>query len=1222
MQLAFDGLNEAHGEVTVTAGGGGGTVDVKVKLSGIRRSLHLGDDIGCELHWACHDEGRGWYAPAVQPQGSRAVDAVASRIECKFETLFAFPQPDSPKSIAFVVLVHGGGQEHWLKAAGGKDFVVPVEQLAQAAPVPAPVVACGLGDATVRVAERPTEWPELAEATAGPPKAAAGARQRRTRAPVVESGAADMEQGLGRVSWHVVRAGEAAAVFVEAAVAMPEDAEAWLHFGCQACAGAEWEPPVEVLEGTVPFGDGKATRALLEGQARAVLKFPRAAPGAIAFVVYVSAKGSDQWLKTSGGADFGIALREGGSTEAAGVEAVARSFCDAETKHSHWSHFQRLCLVKDVCSRPGPLSASEAAWMACDLRLAQAKALEWYRQNGYQPKDMAHCQEALGGVMAVAVEAAANPVARALLRLAVQACPRGNASGGDAIRHGILNMMRTHGIKEGHRPGIECKFFEQWHQKLHTNSAPDDIAICEGYLAFLSSGNPDDLFRVVYERAGLTREDMGRMAQCGFQDHTKSGAQGLNVNPVHLPQLYNDMQSYLGLLKHVHGGTGLLDLCEACKGQYPDHGTECMAFDVYQRRDDPMVLSTIVEMRRRLATCLWKRDLLMLDVALESQLRLVAERTDVAGMGRDDLLNLLAVLLSDLRLSRRDPSLDQGVELCTRLHEGDGGGLERWSSDWCKLMLAAYDRVAVVCASLADAVAEELQACCERLRAAGDRPGAVFRPDPKALATFGEESARCLSERLVSQCLRALLPQLRRSAGLGRWEVVSQGLGEVVGRVAAMKALPLEIAPEQRPCIAVTETLTGWEDIPAGIVAVLLPAAHAVDVLSHVAIRARNQKVVLACCDDQTALEELRSMAGDRLKVTIEPGGQVAWSQPTADEGTAAAGGGQTTLPKIKVLKPPAPPAPVLPLSLFAEHNKCLGGKSLHLAELKPSNGEYRVPASATVPFGMFEEALRDPANEGFEEELGELLREERWPQARALVADELELPASLETAVSEELKRAGAPLPQGAPWQRALRSVWASKWTERAVSSRRQVGVPEEALSLAVLAQPLADAAYAFVIHTRSPMAGAREDEALVELVVGLGESLVSNSPGRALSASVGPSGAPIAVHSFPSKPGGVFAPEGGTHIFRSDSNGEDLEGFAGAGLYDSITVAECRHRPVAYAREPLLFDAAFREKLLRRLFDLGRAVEANFGGKAQDIEGCVDAEGGLMVLQARPQV
>ena len=41
-------------------------------------------------------------------------------------------------------------------------------------------------------------------------------------------------------------------------------------------------------------------------------------------------------------------------------------------------------------------------------------------------------------------------------------------------------------------------------------------------------------------------------------------------------------------------------------------------------------------------------------------------------------------------------------------------------------------------------------------------------------------------------------------------------------------------------------------------------------------------------------------------------------------------------------------------------------------------------------------------------------------------------------------------------------------------------------------------------MIHTRSPLPGASPDAALVELCVGLGESLVSNAPGRALSASV----------------------------------------------------------------------------------------------------------------------
>ena len=39
-----------------------------------------------------------------------------------------------------------------------------------------------------------------------------------------------------------------------------------------------------------------------------------------------------------------------------------------------------------------------------------------------------------------------------------------------------------------------------------------------------------------------------------------------------------------------------------------------------------------------------------------------------------------------------------------------------------------------------------------------------------------------------------------------------------------------------------------------------------------------------------------------------------------------------------------------------------------------------------------------------------------------------------------------------------------------------------------------------------------------------------------------------------FPSKGDGMFVCE--SLIFRSDSNGEDLEGYAGAGLYDSVTM------------------------------------------------------------------
>ena len=65
-------------------------------------------------------------------------------------------------------------------------------------------------------------------------------------------------------------------------------------------------------------------------------------------------------------------------------------------------------------------------------------------------------------------------------------------------------------------------------------------------------------------------------------------------------------------------------------------------------------------------------------------------------------------------------------------------------------------------------------------------------------------------------------------------------------------------------------------------------------------------------------------------------------------------------------------------------------------------------------------------------------------------------------------------------------------------------------------------------------------------EVCVGLGEALVGNEPGSALSFTAAkPPAPPPIVKSLPSNPS-AQAPYT-TMIARSDSNGEDLEGFAG---------------------------------------------------------------------------
>ena len=83
----------------------------------------------------------------------------------------------------------------------------------------------------------------------------------------------------------------------------------------------------------------------------------------------------------------------------------------------------------------------------------------------------------------------------------------------DALsRRTILNLLRDNGIKEGHRPGIECPFLGQWHQKLHSNTTRDDIAIGEAYLHFLrGSGDMGEFWWHLWEYAGLTKDDLEGM---------------------------------------------------------------------------------------------------------------------------------------------------------------------------------------------------------------------------------------------------------------------------------------------------------------------------------------------------------------------------------------------------------------------------------------------------------------------------------------------------------------------------------------------------------------------------------------------------------------------------------------------------------------------------------------------------------------------------------------
>jgi alpha-glucan, water dikinase len=155
---------------------------------------------------------------------------------------------------------------------------------------------------------------------------------------------------------------------------------------------------------------------------------------------------------------------------------------------------------------------------------------------------------------------------------------------------------------------------------------------------------------------------------------------------------------------------------------------------------------------------------------------------------------------------------------------------------------------------------------------------------------------------------------------------------------------------------------------------------------------------------------------------------------------------------------------------------------------------------------------------------------------------------------------------------------------------------------------------------QTRACAAGD-DSEIYAEVVKGLGETLVSGTvPGSALSFSAPKSDtSAVTVLTYPSKSHAMYVPE--SLIFRSDSNGEDLDGYAGAGLYESITMDATKLEIVDFSGDEIETDEAFRAQLLARICEVGKVIEGAMGS-AQDVEGVVDPEGNITVVQTRPQV
>ncbi|MCI4625899.1 MAG: hypothetical protein L3V56_08045 [Candidatus Magnetoovum sp. WYHC-5] len=892
------------------------------------------------------------------------------------------------------------------------------------------------------------------------------------------------------------------------------------------------------------------------------------APSYINFVVLDNL--TNEWFK-DGGRNFSLKLTQAKDGDTGidddAIRGIADDIINHETGRNSWTLMHRMNLCHDMLDRAVG-SAEALAVLYVWLRYSEIRQLTWQKNYNTKPRELSHAQERFtlkvsrlcGEVKGVSAE---------LLRLILGTV--GPGGDGQRVRDEILNIMHRHKIKEvlGH-------FMEEWHQKLHNNTTYDDVVICEAFLEFQKSNGDLKRYYDTLMAGGITKE---RLA--GFERPIRSDPHFVH----HLKDgLIRDFEYFLKVLKNVHSATDLERASKWASYLFNRDVNDAIGF-LMQNRD---VRGDIINL---IKTALWVRinikqllqhqkddnnlrNLLYLDLAIKQYQRTVIESSIHFIKGDFDLLlSLTLLILENMLININDEELQFCFSNLKKItEEGTRNML------WALKARSAMERIARYYSRFVDGFYKLLQPKAEYL-------GVGFGVNSWTIEIFSEEVVRGFFEFALASLLRYLDGFLRQMAALGDWQLVSH-IPSCTGTITFCKNLQsIQNKTFTAPVIIITPEVNGEEEIPLGVRGII--TTDVTDIVSHISVRARNSQVLFATCYNPSLFDEFKTLEGKFVSLVTTANGDVVLSKDIEKDEE------RSLKLNIHVEKPTFTTYAILS-SEFSP--KLVGGKSNNLFSLKNKLPSWmKFPKSVAIPFGVCEY----------------LLKEQNVQDINKLVLPN-EFMQKLRHVMEEE--GLGFPADSNMLWQ-CIKDVWVSKWNERAIISRKKYSIPDEAIYMAVLIQALVDAKYSYVIHTVNPF-NKNKDEIYFEAVPGLGQTLVGNYPGRAFGFICKKASSEYSTFSFLSKSTGLF---GDGIIVRSDSNGEDLQGYAGAGLYESVYLKPLEERTLDYKNEPLFWDEKFKEFFVNKVREIALTVEDVFNSP-QDIEGAYD--GDFYIVQTRPQV
>ncbi|RWR87190.1 phosphoglucan, water dikinase, chloroplastic isoform X1 [Cinnamomum micranthum f. kanehirae] len=571
-------------------------------------------------------------------------------------------------------------------------------------------------------------------------------------------------------------------------------------------------------------------------------------------------------------------------------------------------------------------------------------------------------------------------------------------------------------------------------------------------------------------------------------------------------------------------------------------------------------------------------------------------------------------------------AIESEIHAWKQMGVSDKEGEEDGSTIWGLRLKATLDR----CRRLTEEYSEVLlQIFPQKVQKLGKALGI---PE-NSVRTYTEAEIRAGVIFQVSKLSTLLLKAVRNVLASEGWDILVPGLA--FGTLKQVESIVPGSLPSSitGPVILVVKKADGDEEVKAAgnnIVGVVL--LQELPHLSHLGVRARQEKVVFVTCEDDDKISEILKMEGKFLRLDASSSGvNISASFSNKHEELLSVkdlSGNGISLPAVALEEKSSSwsmvkahysnqnPAAGGVIALADATTETSGAKAAacsHLGSLSSISekvySDQDVPALFRVPSGAIETArIEDGELDKLCSQLQFLVSTQR-PTEEIIESIEKIFPSKARLIVRssanvEDLASMSAAglyesIPNVSPsnpevFGRAVGRVWASLYTRRAVLSRRAAGVPQKEAVMAVLVQEMLSPDLSFVLHTLSP---TTRDHTLVEAEVapGLGETLASGTRGTPWRLSSGKFDGKVSTLAF--------------------ANFSEEMLVLNAGPADGEVI----RATVDYSKKPLTVDPIFRRQLGQRLCAIGFFLERKFGCP-QDVEGCMVGKD-IFIVQTRPQ-